>query len=180
MAPSKYILQSKRLGFRTWTKADLPEFAEMNADPEVMKHFPGTLTTKESEDFIERLQRHYEKHNYCYFATEVLATGEFIGFVGLAYQTYESAFTPATDIGWRLKRSAWGNGYATEGAKRCLAYAFEELNLNRIISTCILSNTRSEHVMNKIGMIKKGTFDHSRLTDFPDYQKCMWYELLRE
>lgn len=179
MAGGAYIFQSDRLGFRNWTKEDLPEFAKMNADPEVMEHFPKALTEKESEDFIERLQAHYDKHGYNYFATEILKTGEFIGFVGLAYQNYETAFTPATDIGWRLKRTAWGFGYATEGAKRCVAYAFDELNLDRIISTCTQRNSRSEHVMKKIGMIKKGTFDHPRLKEFPDYQKCIWYELVR-
>lgn len=62
-----------------------------------------------------------------------METGELIGFIGLAYQTYESDFTPATDIGWRLKSSAWGKGYATEGAKRCLQYAFEDLKLEKVI-----------------------------------------------
>ena len=107
---------------------------------------------------------------------EVLETGEFIGFIGLAYQDYETEFTPATDIGWRLKKSAWGNGYATEGARRCLEYAFKDLKLDKIISTCTLNNTKSENVMRKIGMSRKGEFNHPRLKDYPAHEKCSWYE----
>jgi len=54
--------------------------------------------------------------------------------IGLAFQEYKTKFTPAIDIGWRLKRSAWGKGYATEGAKRCLEYAFNELKISRRIN----------------------------------------------
>lgn len=175
-----YIFTSERLGFRNWTRKDLPDFAALNADPEVMEHLPKPLTEKESEDFLSRLQKHYEQWGFNYFATEILRTGEQIGFIGLAYQDYQAAFTPAVDIGWRLKRSAWGKGYATEGAKRCVDYAFNELDMDRIISTCTKSNSRSELVMCKIGMTKKGTFLHPKLKDFPNYQKCVWYELKKE
>jgi RimJ/RimL family protein N-acetyltransferase len=123
------------------------------------------------------LQKHYEKKGYNYFATEILKTGEFIGFVGLAYQDYKTDFNPAVDIGWRLKKSSWGNGYATEGSKRCLEYAFKELKLERVISTCTEKNSNSENVMKKIGMIKKGMFNHPKLKEFPEYEKCIWYEI---
>jgi len=156
---------------------DLTQFAKLNADLEVMRYFPKQLTEKETEEFIERLQKHYEKNGYNYFATEILKTGEFIGFVGLAYQDYETDFNPAVDIGWRLKKSSWGNGYATEGSKRCLEYAFKELKLERVISTCTEKNSNSENVMKKIGMIKKGMFNHPKLKAFPEYEKCIWYEI---
>ena len=118
-----------------------------------------------------------KKNGHNYFATEILKTGEFIGFIGLAYQDYKTDFNPAVDIGWRLKKSSWGNGYATEGSKRCLEYAFIELKLERVISTCTEKNTNSENVMKKIGMIKKGMFNHPKLKEFPEYEKCIWYEI---
>jgi RimJ/RimL family protein N-acetyltransferase len=172
-----YIFKSERLGFRNWSKKDLTEFTKINADFEVMEYFPKPLTKTETSDFIDRLQKHYEKHSYNYFATEVLKTGEFIGFIGLAYQDYKTEFTPATDIGWRLKKSAWGNGYATEGAKRCLEFAFNELNLEKIISVFTEKNVKSEHVMKKIGMEKIGAFNHPKLKDHPEYEKCICYEI---
>ncbi len=172
-----YIFKSDRLGFREWSMDDLIDFSALNADEEVMEHFPNVLTAEETRDFIDRLQKHYKKYGHCYYATEVLETREFIGFIGLAHQVYETEFLPATDIGWRLKRSAWGKGYATEGAKRCLEYAFNDLKLNKVVSTCTQHNARSEHVMKKIGMEKKGTFLHPKLTDYPDYQNCIWYQI---
>lgn len=172
-----YIFTSERLGFRVWTEEDLPEFAALNADQLVMEHFPKPLTWDEAEKFIERLQKHHKRHGHCYYATEIKETREFIGFIGLAYQDYPTEFTPAVDIGWRLKRSTWGNGYATEGAMRCLEYAFNTLKLVRVISTCTVNNIKSENVMRKIGMQKMGTFFHPKLSAYPKQQKCVWYEV---
>ncbi|MEL6638615.1 MAG: GNAT family N-acetyltransferase [Bacteroidota bacterium] len=177
LARSPYLFESERLGFRNWSWDDRPEFAALNADEKVMAHFPQTLSEQQTVQFIERLQRHYQTWGYNYFATEIRATGEWIGFIGLARQEYESAYTPATDIGWRLKTAAWGKGYATEGARRCLEYAFDELQLSRIIATCTERNTKSERVMQNIGMTRLGTFKHPRLRDFPDYERCICYEI---
>lgn len=174
-----YIFTSERLGFRNWNKEDLKEITELNADVDVMEHFPKTLNEKETEMFMDRLQKHYTDRGYTYFATEVLATGELIGFIGLAYQDYETSFTPATDIGWRLKKTAWGKGYATEGAKRCLEYAFDNLNLNRVIAVCTENNNKSERVMIKIGMNKLTKFKHPSLNNFPTHENCICYEIKR-
>ncbi len=174
---TSYLLTTERLGLRNWKKTDLELFSQLNQDAQVMKHFPKPLTEKETSDFIDRLQKHYKTYGYCYFATEILESQEFIGFIGLAYQKYKTPFTPATDIGWRLKPSAWGKGYATEGAKRCLNYAFEDLQLPKIISTCTLRNHPSENVMRKIGMKKAGTFKHPNLKEYPAYEDCLWYEI---
>ncbi len=172
-----YLFTSERLGFRDWHANDLPEFAALNADVEVMAHFPKVLTEKESSEFMVRLQESYDKRGYTYFAVEIRATAEFIGFIGLAYQEYETDFTPAVDIGWRLKKSAWGNGFATEGAKCCLVFAFDTLHLNRIISTCTAKNLPSEKVMQKLGMKRMGEFKHPRLVAFPEIESCVWYAL---
>ncbi|MFD1314050.1 GNAT family N-acetyltransferase [Namhaeicola litoreus] len=173
----RYIFTSERIGFRNWIKEDLSEFAMMNADAQVMEHFPNILTLSETKDFIKRLQDHYIEHGHNYFAAELIETGEFIGFIGLAYQDYPTKYTPAVDVGWRLKNSAWGKGFATEGAERCLKFGFEELKLKRIISTCTEINTRSERVMNKIGMRKVGSFKHPKLSEHPDYENCICYQI---
>lgn len=172
-----YIFKSERLGFRNWNSNDLQEFAELNSDSEVMEHFPSTLSREETFDFIQRLKKHYELNGHTYFATEILRTGELIGFIGLALQDYESEFTPNVDIGWRLKKAHWGKGYATEGAKKCLEFAFTELKLNKVISTCTIRNTKSEKVMKKIGMKKIGEFKHPKLKAYPELEKCVCYEI---
>ena len=173
----EYLFTSDRLGFRNWTVDDTEAFAQINADADVMQYFPKPLTYKETEDFVERLMNHFQKHGFNYFATEILESGELIGFIGLAYQSYESDYTPAVDIGWRLKKSAWGKGFATEGAKRCLKFAFESLELEQLISTCTLMNHPSEKVMQKIGMQKAGLFKHPRLKDYPELENCICYKI---
>ena len=173
----EYIFKSERLGFRNWTKNDLTEFAKINADLEVMEHFPKPLTKKETAELIDRFENHYTKKGHTYFATEILESEELIGFIGLAFQDYKTDFTPAIDIGWRLKKSAWGKGFATEGAKKCLDFGFNKLNLDKIISTCTEKNSKSENVMKKIGMEKIGKFNHPKLKEFPEYEKCICYKI---
>ena len=178
MMKEKYLFMSERLGFRNWSARDLEEFANLNADEEVMEHFPKTLSKAEVENLIEKMRGHYDKKGFTYYAVEILETAEFIGMIGLAYQEYKTDFTPAVDIGWRLKRSAWGNGYATEGAKRCLDYAFDSLGINEVISVCVVKNTKSENVMKKIGMKKIGEFNHPELKDNPEYEKHFCYKIV--
>lgn len=148
----------------------------MNSDPEVMRYFPNTLTPAASATLMQQFQEHYQECGYTYYAAELLQTGEIIGFIGLKYQDFESSYTPAVDIGWRLRKNFWGKGYATEGAHRCLEYAFDTLGLERVVSACPVINRRSEKVMKKIGMVKKGEFEHPNLKANPELLHCLWYE----
>ena len=175
-----YIFKSERLGFRNWKTNDLIEFSKLNSDEDVMEHFPKPFTKVETADFITRLQNHYSEKGYTYFVTEILETGEFIGFIGMAFQDYACEFTPATDIGWRLKKNAWGKGYATEGAKACLDFGFKHLNLDRIISIFTEKNIKSEQVMKKIGMNRVGTFNHPKLKEYPNYERCICYGISKD
>lgn len=174
---SRYLFCSDRLGFRNWLAEDLKELSEMNADREVMAFFPGIQSRQDSADFIERMQALYQRTGFCYFAVEVLKTQEFIGFTGLSEQTFEAEFTPCVDIGWRLKRSAWNSGYATEGAKACLKFAFEKTDLKQIYAIAPAVNTKSEAVMKKIGMHKTGTFLHPKLRSDKWLQECVLYSI---
>lgn len=173
---SEYTFTCMRLGFRNWRETDLTAFAALNSDPEVMRYFPAPLDLEMSRALLEKLQAHYEVHGYTYFATELLDSRTFIGFIGLKFQDYEAPFTPAVDIGWRLRREYWGKGYATEGAGRCLEYGFETLGLTSIIATCPVGNTPSERVMQRIGMQKQGEFEHPGLHRHPQLNPCLWYE----
>lgn len=180
MKKDKYLFKSERLGFRNWTIKDLEEFTALNSDEKVMEHFPKTLSRKEVVHFIDRLKNHFTENGFTYYATEILETKEFIGMIGLAFQEYQTNFTPAIDIGWRLKRSAWGKGYATEGAKRCLDHGFNELAIKKIISVCTIKNNKSEKVMKKIGMTKIGEFNHPELANHPEYEKHFCYEIIKK
>ena len=175
----KYIIKTERLGLRNWTDNDLTEMTALNQDKVVMEFFPSTQDETKTYDFIQRMQAHQAENGYCYFATDRLDTDEFIGFIGLCRQNYLNDRPTFTDIGWRLKQAAWGKGFATEGAKACLTFAFEEMNLEKIYSVCSLINVKSENVMRKIGMHKEMEFKHPVLGDYPDLEVCAFYVIER-
>lgn len=171
----KYAIKTARLGLRNWKLEDLAPMTALNQDPEVMRFFPSMPDEKATANYIKKMQSQFVKTKYCYFAAELLTTQEFIGFIGLMYQEYVADFTPCVDIGWRLKQSAWGKGYATEGAKACLNYAFDTLNIPEIYSIAPVINIPSISVMRKIGMTFSKTFHHPALSDFPALEECALY-----
>jgi ribosomal-protein-alanine N-acetyltransferase len=158
-----YLFQSERLGFRNWTLSDHEPFAAINSDPEVMAFFPKLLTSKESSAMIERMQNTYSELGYTFFAVDLLERNEFIGFIGIIRSSFDAFFTPCFEIGWRLQKSAWNQGLATEGALACLDYGFNELKMPAIHAITSVINSKSEHLMAKIGMEKIGIFDHPKL-----------------
>jgi len=173
----KYIFCSSRLGFRNWNDPDVSEMVRINKDSEVMKFFPILPTKKQTVDFISRMQKQFEEKGYTYFAVDNLEKDKFIGFIGLSYQTFESEFSPFVDIGWRLDKSEWNKGLATEGAKACLQYGFETLRLDSIKAVCPKINLPSENIMKKIGMTKIKDFKHPLLTSNHELEACVLYEI---
>lgn len=179
-APTNYLLTTARLGMRRWKDSDLEVFTEMNQDPEVRKYFPKLLTPVESAESIARMEAFFDEHGFTLYAVDVLATGMFIGFVGLYRPNFEAWFAPCVEIGWRLRREAWGLGYATEAAKECLRFGFGELGLERIYSFTAAPNLRSSRVMEKIGMRLVGEFDHPRIEEGNWLRRHVLYEVVRE
>jgi RimJ/RimL family protein N-acetyltransferase len=172
-----YLFTSPRLGFRNWKEEDIAMMAEINADADVMKYFPAIQSIGETAAFIEKMQKQMAEKGYCYFAVDKLEDGAFIGFIGLSEKTFEAAFTPCIDIGWRLSKKEWNNGYATEGAKRCLEYGLNELNIPKIVAIAPKINTPSERVMQKIGMVKVSEFIHPLLANDERLQLCVLYQI---
>lgn len=175
----EYLFKSERLGFRTWREEDIAPFAAICEDVDVMRHFPTTLDYEQTSDLVNRMKKHYEEYGYTYYAVDHLADERLIGFIGMCYQTYESPYTPCTDIGWRLDKRYWRRGLASEGATRCLEHAWEHLDIHRIIAVCTAQNLPSEKVMEKIGMHYLGSFDHPSLVSTPSLSNCKTYEILR-
>lgn len=172
---SRYLFTSERLGFREWGYADIHAMAEINADSAVMEFFPAVQNLEQTEAFVTRMQQQQSEKGYCYFAVETLEDQAFIGFIGLSDKSFEADFTPCIDIGWRLSKSAWGHGYATEGARRCLAYGLNDLGMKQIHAIAPKVNERSEHVMRKIGMTKLSEFVHPQLLDDERLRLCVVY-----
>lgn len=172
-----YLFTSERLGFRNWIDADVPKMAAINADPDVMAFFPALQDLGQTQAFVDRMRKQYEEKAFTYFGVELLTTKEFIGFIGLSVPTFEAEFTPCVDMGWRLDKKFWYNGYATEGAKRCIEYAFSVLELPSVVAICPKMNKPSEAVMQKIGMHKKLEFIHPLLTNSKILKNCVLYTI---
>lgn len=172
-----YLFTSQHLGFRRWQKADLIPFASLNADPTVMEFFPRPFTQEETRRSILYFQQTYENKGYTFFPVDELNTGNFIGCIGLLDATFPADFTPCTEIGWRLASDYWGRGYATEGAKACLHYAWENLPLTEIFSFTAILNKRSERIMQKIGMQQVGTFLHPKVAAGHPLQAHVLYRI---
>jgi len=177
MIQKNYIIKTKRLGLRNWLPSDEAPFVQMCNDENVMQHFPSILSEVETLELIDRLKIHFDKYSYCYFAVDILKTNEFIGFTGLANQTWESKYTPCVDIGWRLKQSAWGKGYATEAAMACLEAAFLEFKIKEILAFATDTNASSEKVMKKIGMKLIGKVQHPLIKNSPRFKHCVVYKI---
>lgn len=162
---ANYEFESERLGFRHWNDTDKKPFGVMNSDADVMNYFPNMLSEEESNQFIVKIEKHFCEYGFGLWAVELKTTKEFIGFIGFYTANFESDFTPCTEIGWRLHKSFWNKGYATEGAKACLEYGFVNLGLQEVYSFTSVINNPSINVMEKIGMKKERVFSHPRIAN---------------
>ena len=153
--------ETQRLLLRQWRAADREPFAALNADPIVMAHFPARLTRAESDAMADLCERLIADRGWGAWATEIKATGHFIGFVGLHIPQDDLPVSPCVEILWRLAPAHWRKGFATEAARGALHIGFEVLRLSEIVSFTVPSNTRSRAVMERLGMqMDAATFEH--------------------
>lgn len=171
-------IETSRLLMREWRETDKAPFAALNADPDVMRHFPAALTQTESDAMVDRLRAGWETAGYGLWAVEVAVTGDFIGYVGLSSPSWEASFTPCVEVGWRLARPAWGHGYAPEAARVALAWGFANVALphDEIVSFTTTGNANSRRVMEKIGLRHDSAddFDHPALPDWPERRHVLY------
>lgn len=174
-------LTTDRLLLRQWKDSDSEPFAALNADPAVTEHFARPMTRAESEALIDRTTELFAERGFGLWAVEVRETGQFIGFTGLSVPRFEAHFMPAVEIGWRLAKDAWGNGYAPEAARASLAYAFGPAGLEELVSFTATTNKPSQRVMEKIGMThdEAGDFDHPMLAAGHPLQRHVLYRITR-
>ncbi|AJR06189.1 N-acetyltransferase [Photobacterium gaetbulicola] len=176
-------LETERLILRQWKREDYPDYARLNADPTVMMYFPAVLSRQESEAQAARITQLIAENGWGFWAAELKATGQFIGFVGLHRQDELSGIpnAPFIEIGWRLAKEYWGKGYAPEAARRALQFAFEQLSAPSIYAFTALPNTPSQRVMDKIGMTNIGQdFDHPKLPVGHHLRRHCLYQVTRE
>ncbi|MFB0633164.1 GNAT family N-acetyltransferase [Streptomyces sp. AB3(2024)] len=158
-----YELKTERLVLRGWRESDIGPWAAMNADPEVRRYFSRVLTPEQSAASAARFQAALEERGWGWWAVEVVATGEFIGLTGLDPVDEGMPFT-GVEAGWRLARSAWGQGFATEAALAAVSFGLDALALPEVLAVTAATNLPSQAVMRRIGM----TYDPAGDFDDPE------------
>ena len=150
----------EHLILRQWRDSDLEPYAAMNADPEVMRHFPALLTKAESQASLERQRRAIAERGWGLWVVEV--DGVFAGFTGLNIPQFSAPFMPCTEMGWRFRREFWGRSLAYRAAQHALAYGFHTLRLAEIVAFTAAQNNRSRRLMERLGFQRDGEddFDH--------------------
>ncbi len=141
-------LETDRLILRMWNKNDINSYAEICADAETMKYIGGKpLDRIETWRSVAWFIGHWHLKSYGLWAVEEKESKTLLGRIGFI----NPEGWPGFELGWMIRRDAWGKGYATEGAKKCLEYAFTELNKDRVISLVHSENIASQRVAERIG-----------------------------
>ena len=166
-------LLTARLRLRGWREEDVEPLAAINADPRVGEWLGGTRDLEQTRDAIARWMDHWRERGFGLWGVEELASGSLIGRIGLMHWDDWPAGDHDAEVGWTLAPSAWGRGLATEGAREALRFGFAERDLQHIISITLPTNLRSQRVMTKLGLTRRGEVDWRGFHQ-------VWYAIERE
>lgn len=147
-------VETERLWLRRWSAAQHSSaLADVNADPRVMRYLGGAgLSAAESSEVAARYDAHWDEYGFGLWAAHEKSSGHVLGFVGLTHPLWNPELADEVEVGWRLRRSAWGRGLATEGGAAALGAGFEHLGLEEIIAIVDPQNGASLAVTLKLGM----------------------------
>lgn len=177
-------IRTARLILRNWEDRDRGLCFRINSDDRVMEFFPFRRDRGEADAFMDRMREGIADRGYGFTATEIAATGETIGFVGIK-ETDLAPFIPdrRLQIGWRLAPEFWGKGYVTEASRAWLDFAFDELDAPEVTSFAVWNNHRSIAVMRRLGMRNDPAddFDHPHILDtHPHFRRHVLYRMSRD
>lgn len=154
------FLETERLVLRRFTEADVDNLFELDSDPDVMRFVTGGIPTPRDEienDFLPAFLRYYERYEgYGFWAAIEKSTGNFVGW--FHFRPREGTDPHEVELGYRLRKSAWGKGYATEGSRALIRKGFTELGVQRVMAETMVVNVASRRVMEKAGLTLVRTF----------------------
>jgi RimJ/RimL family protein N-acetyltransferase len=157
------FLETERLVLRRLTEADVDNLFDLDGDPEVMRFITGGKPTPRDEirdEFLPRFLHYYERFaGFGFWAAIEKSTGEFLGW--FHFRPPEGSGPNEVELGYRLKRSAWGRGYATEGSRALIRKGFTELGVRRLFASTMAVNSASRRVMEKAGLTLERTLHQS-------------------
>jgi len=150
MKEKTIILETPRLLLQTWTEDDLESLYALYQHPDTLKFYHNKpLTLPQAQRLLNELIEHQKKHGFSLWACQLKLTQQIIGFAG--FMTLEDNL--GIDLGYHFTRLVWGQGFATEAAKHCLNYGFNNLSFERVLAMTNPNNQASKRVLIKIGMI---------------------------
>jgi RimJ/RimL family protein N-acetyltransferase len=156
------ILETPRLTLRQFTENDVDNLFDLNSDPEVMRYLTGGSPTPRDEIRDQIIPFHLAVYHRIdrlgTWAAEARATGEFLGW--FHFRPGPDANLANIDLGYRLRRSAWMKGYATEGSRALIRMGFTELAVERVFAHTMTLNAASRHVLEKCGLKLVGTIPY--------------------
>jgi len=167
------ILLTPRLRLRPWREADRDAFAALAADPEVMRDLGGPLDRARSDAKLDRYRAAFDRHGFCRWAVESLSE-EVLGYAGIMPLEPDHPLGPGVEIGWRLMRRAWGQGYATEAAAAALQDGFGRLGFGEILACTAPDNLRSQGVMGRLGLRRDPSRDFTATYDGTPWHGLVW------
>lgn len=180
-------LRTPRTLLRAWKDDDLPAWVAMNADPEVRRFFSSVSTEEQALAEAARVRENLARRGWGMWALELPGVASngfsgFAGFVGLNVPSFDAPFMPVVEMGWRLRREAWGQGHASEAAAACAAFAFDVLGLQEVVAFTTLANEPSRRVMRRLGMQHTAAedFDHPRVAAGHPMRRHVLYRLTPE
>jgi RimJ/RimL family protein N-acetyltransferase len=177
--PPVPTIETPRLILRDWRDEDVEAFVTLNADPRVTEFYPKTYTREVSEASAAAIRTQLKRDGFGWWALELRGGPSFIGAIALQAVPFDAPFTPANEIGWRLAAEHWGRGYATEGARAALEFAFSALKWPEVVAFTAASNVRSQRVMERLGMTHdpNDDFDHPRIEEHHPLRRHLLYRI---
>jgi RimJ/RimL family protein N-acetyltransferase len=173
-----FPLRTARLTLRPWREDDRSVFAALNADPEVTRDLGGPLSRAASDAKLDRYRAAFEQHGFSRLAIED-RQGAFVGYAGVMPAAFDHPLAPHAEIGWRLVRSAWGKGYATEAARAALDDVFARVGLEEVLAYTAVDNLRSQAVMARLGLRREPLLDFDTLHDDLPWHGLVWVAEMR-
>ena len=173
------MIETERLVLRAWREADIAPFHAMGQDAAVMRHLGPPPTLENARGAYDRMATCQEKHGFCFWVVERKADATFIGFCGL--QPGYDFLIGETEIGWRLRRDAWGQGYAREAAEASLNWGWRNTDVRAITAITVPANTASWRLMERLGMTRSAAddFDHPGVPDTSPLKRHILYRIDR-
>ena len=176
------MIETERLVLREWRDADRAPLAAMGRDPEAMRHLGPLQTRAEADAAIDRMIALQKARGHCFWPIERRDDGVLLGHCGLKLAPAGiPGVTGSIEIGWRLRRDVWRQGYAREAAQACLEWGWANLAVDRIVAITTPGNTASWGLMERLGMIRRHDLDfgHPMLPIGDPLRPHITYEALR-